>query len=115
MERWALALRATAEHPNVLAKVSGLNTTVDWPDWTLEDLLPSVAVALECFGPERLMCGSDWPYSLLNGDYDRVWGATAAALLTLAPDHADRLLGENASRIYNLEDRLEPSLQNTSR
>jgi L-fuconolactonase len=115
MERWALALRATAEHPNVLAKVSGLNTTVDWPDWTLEDLLPSVAVALECFGPDRLMCGSDWPYSLLNGEYHRVWGATAAALLALAPDHADWLLGENASRIYSLEDPVEPSLQDTNR
>jgi L-fuconolactonase len=115
MERWAVALRATAEHPNVLAKVSGLNTAVDWPDWTLEDLLPSVEVALECFGPERLMCGSDWPYSLLNGEYDRVWGATAGALLELAPDHADRLLGENASRIYCLQAPVEPPLQDPTR
>jgi predicted TIM-barrel fold metal-dependent hydrolase len=61
------------------------------------------------------MCGSDWPYSLLNGEYDRVWGATAAALLALAPDHADWLLGENASRIYSLEDPVEPSLQDTNR
>jgi L-fuconolactonase len=108
MERWSLALRAAAEHANVFAKVSGLNTALDWADWTLEDLLPSVETALDCFGPERLMCGSDWPYSLLNGEYDRVWGATAGALLMVAPDHADLLLGENARRLYGLERRLKP-------
>ena len=61
------------------------------------------------------MCGSDWPYSLLNGEYDRVWGATAGALLELAPDHADRLLGENASRIYCLQAPVEPPLQDPTR
>ena len=78
----------------------GLNTALDWPDWSAEDLRPAVEVALECFGPERLMCGSDWPYSLLNGEFDRVWGLTSRAIVDAAPDHAEQLLGGNASRIY---------------
>jgi L-fuconolactonase len=111
MAQWSVALHAVAEHPNVFAKVSGLNTALDWADWTLEDLLPSVETALECFGPERLMCGSDWPVALLNGEYDRVWGATAGALMMVAPDHADLLLGENARRLYGLECPVESSLK----
>jgi L-fuconolactonase len=92
-----------AEHPNVLAKVSGLNTALSWPDWTLEDLRPSVDVALDCFGAHRLMCGSDWPVALLNGDYDHVWSATAGVLASLAPDHTEDLLGANAARVYRLD------------
>lgn len=106
MTRWASELGAAAAHANVFAKASGLNTALDWPDWSAEDLRPAVEVALECFGPERLMCGSDWPYSLLNGDFDRVWGLTAEAVVDAAPDHAEQLLGGNASRIYRLAGRV---------
>ena len=100
MTRWARELGSAAAYSNVVAKVSGLNTALDWPDWTAEDLRPAIEVALECFGPERLMCGSDWPYSLLNGEFDRVWGLTSRAIVDAAPDHAEQLLGGNASRIY---------------
>lgn len=102
MQRWESDLRAAAEHRNVFAKVSGLNTALDWPDWTAEDLRPCVEVALDCFGADRLMCGSDWPVSLLNGEFDRVWGLTAQALATAATASAELLLGENARRIYRL-------------
>ena len=103
MSRWESDLRAAAEHPNVLAKVSGLNTTLDWANWTADDLRPCVEVALECFGPERLMCGSDWPVALLNGDYDQVWGLTSQVLAGAAPDQAEELLGGNACRVYRSE------------
>jgi len=108
MAPWATALAAAAAHPNVFAKVSGLNTTLVHADWSLGDLQPCVEVALECFGPERLMCGSDWPVALLNGDYDRVWGLTSAALTAAAPDASDQLLGGNAQRIYRLDNHLQP-------
>ena len=85
MQRWADALAAVSGFTNVFAKVSGLNTATSEPDWTIDDLRPSVEVALDCFGVDRLMCGSDWPYSLLNGEFDRVWGLTAEALLDAAP------------------------------
>ncbi len=103
MDRWAADLRVASEHPNVFAKVSGLNTALARADWSSADLQPSVEVALDCFGPERLMCGSDWPVALLNGDYDRVWRATTAALAAAAPAASDLLLGGNAQRIYRLE------------
>ena len=107
MARWERELRDAAEHPNVLAKVSGLNTALNWAGWSVDDLRPAVEIALDCFGPERLMCGSDWPVALLNGDYDRVWRATAKALAAAAPNASSLLLGESARRIYRLEPPLE--------
>jgi L-fuconolactonase len=109
MARWESELRHTAEHPSVLAKVSGLNTALKRADWSAEDLRPAVEIALDCFGPERLMCGSDWPVALLNGDYDRVWQATADTLAAAAPNASSLLLGENAQRVYRLEPPLETS------
>jgi L-fuconolactonase len=106
MQTWADALAMVADFSNVFAKVSGLNTATDERDWGVRDLRPSVEVALDCFGADRLMCGSDWPYSLLNGEFDRVWGLTAQALRAAAPDAADRLLGANATRIYRLDEPL---------
>ncbi len=104
MARWERELRDAAEHPNVLAKVSGLTSELG-QGWGAEDLRPAVEIAFECFGPERLMAGSDWPVALLNGDYDRTWQATAAAIAATAPDASSLLLGENARRIYRLESR----------
>jgi L-fuconolactonase len=106
MTQWAAALETAAAFPNVYAKVSGLNTALTKRDWGISDLRPSVERALECFGVDRLMCGSDWPYSLLNGDFDRVWGLTAQALFDAAPEAVDRLLGFNAARVYRFGDAL---------
>jgi L-fuconolactonase len=102
MTSWARELWRVAEHPNVLAKVSGLNTTVA-SSWTSEDFRPAVELALEAFGPDRLMCGSDWPVALLNGTYEAVWQANCELAQSLAGEHADALLGGNARRTYRLD------------
>jgi L-fuconolactonase len=103
MSRWEAMLRGVAERANVMAKISGLNTTVTHAGWSAADWSWPVEVALESFGPARLMCGSDWPVALLNGDYARVWDATRQAVQNVAPGCAQDLLGSNARRIYHLE------------
>jgi L-fucono-1,5-lactonase len=100
MTTWQRELRSAAAFPNVLAKLSGLSTATVGPDWDVEDLLPPCRAALDAFGPERLMCGSDWPVLLLNDDYDRVWDATTRLAETIAGRDASGLLGENAARVY---------------
>jgi L-fuconolactonase len=99
---WVAKLGACAERPNVYAKLSGLNTTVARRDWGVDDLAPATSAALAAFGPERLLCGSDWPIALLNGDYDRVWQTTLRLVELLAPGHEEALLGGNAARVYRL-------------
>ena len=74
---WRGQMAAAAESPNVYAKVSGLNTvTADFENWSYEDIKPLIDTAIELFGVERLMFGSDWPVALLAGDYAKVWRET---------------------------------------
>jgi L-fuconolactonase len=102
MGPWEELLRAAAEQPNVHAKISGLNTVA--PDgWSAADLEPAVHAAVAAFGPERLVCGSDWPVALLNGDYERVWRETTAAVEHAAGAAAGEILEATAATLYRLD------------
>ena len=102
-DRWRTELESAAAHPNVVAKVSGLNTVFRRPDFTSADLVPAVRAAFDAFGPSRLLFGSDWPMALLNGTYPDVVGRTVEAIRLVAGDDADAILGTNAVRIYRIE------------
>ncbi|MFC9065348.1 amidohydrolase family protein [Streptomyces harbinensis] len=101
-EPWARDLRRFAALPNTTAKLSGLVTEADWRHWTVADLRPYAEVALEAFGPGRLMAGSDWPVCTLAAGYRRVM--ETAATLTGGLSRAERaaVLGGTASRVYGL-------------
>ena len=101
-DAWKVDLRAAAEQPNVHAKISGLNTAADWASWDAADLEEPVGFALEVFGAQRLLFGSDWPVAILAGDYARVWQETNAVLDRLAVSDADgvAILGGNAASLY---------------
>lgn len=115
MQEWERSLRAAAAYPTVSAKLSGLNTAVDRPDWVADDFVSACHIALDCFGPQRLMCGSDWPVLLLNGDYDRVWDAMRKVVEVAAGRDAAALLGENAARVYCFADVQAPTSSPTGK
>lgn len=66
LDGWARDLRALAAMPNAACKLSGF-MTYDAAPMTAERLRPWFEHALDAFGPERLMFGSDWPVSILGG------------------------------------------------
>ncbi|SEM24658.1 amidohydrolase family protein [Nonomuraea pusilla] len=101
-EPWASLMARAAEYPQVHAKVSGLNTAADPATWSAADLRPYVEHALELFGPDRLMFGSDWPVALLAGDYAQVWRETGAVLSHLSETERAAVLGGTATRFYGL-------------
>jgi L-fucono-1,5-lactonase len=104
-DSWKADLAAAAEFPNVHAKISGLNTAADWEAWSASDLVEPIGHALEVFGAERLLFGSDWPVALLAGDYATVWHETNKALDELGVEGAARaaIMGGNAATIYGIE------------
>jgi L-fuconolactonase len=102
-EPWASLLRRASEHPNVYAKISGLNTAADWERWSASDLERYVNHALECFGANRLMFGSDWPVALFAGDYAKVWHETNIVLEKLVVGDKEQVLGGTATDFYGLE------------
>jgi L-fuconolactonase len=99
---WSGQVRELAGAANVSAKISGLVTEADWHAWTLPDLAPAVDVALEAFGTDRLMVGSDWPVCLLAASYARVVETAELLLAGLSPPEHSRLFADNARDFYRL-------------
>jgi L-fuconolactonase len=98
---WQEQLRGAAARPNVSAKLSGLDTAAG-PGWTPAEIRPAVDAALEAFGPDRLMFGSDWPVCRAQSTYGDVIGAVERLLSPLTPLERDAVLGATASRIYGM-------------
>ncbi|MET3845216.1 amidohydrolase family protein [Bradyrhizobium sp. OAE829] len=96
---WYRDVALLAERPNIVCKLSGLVTEAA-PDWQITDLRKAVDHVVACFGPHRLLWGSDWPVVNLAGGYEK-WIATAETLLArLSPDEKAAIFGDNAARIY---------------
>jgi L-fuconolactonase len=99
---WEKGLRRLAEFPHVFCKLSGLVTEADWHTWTADELRPYLDVAFDCFGPHRLMVGSDWPVSTLAADYGRTMAVVGNYLLDRSDADRDAVLGGNAQRFWRL-------------
>jgi L-fuconolactonase len=104
LEPWATRLKELARRPNVWCKLSGMVTEADWAHWREADLRPYLDVALEAFGPGRLMFGSDWPVCLVAGSYARVVAAVDEYAARLSMHEREALFGGNAARFYGIED-----------
>jgi L-fuconolactonase len=97
---WRAALAAVAVQPGTVAKVSGLQPAAG--PVTAEVVRPAWETALELFGPDRLMWGSDWPMTLPSGGYGAAWEVLHGLVgeLTAAEQHA--VLAGTAERTYRL-------------
>ena len=77
-------------------------TEADWANWKPADLKPFVEAALEAFGPDRCMYGSDWPVCELAGSYEQVHGALAEVLGPLSDDETHAIFEGTARRFYGI-------------
>jgi L-fucono-1,5-lactonase len=101
-EPWAARLAAFAGMDHVSCKLSGLVTEASWTDWTVADLRPYAAHALETFGAHRLAFGSDWPVSLVAAPYPAVVDAARQLVAGLSADERAAVLGGTAVDVYRL-------------
>jgi L-fuconolactonase len=101
---WRTLMAGLARDTRVWCKLSGLVTEAA-RGWRVDDLRPYVDHLLECFGPARLMWGSDWPVVELAGGYERWRAATLALLGSLSESERARILGANAVAFYDLNRR----------
>ncbi len=100
-EPWAGLLAEAASNPRLHCKMSGLVTEAA-ADWSDDDLKPYLDHIFECFGPARLMWGSDWPVVNLAGGHARWWQTTIDYLAPLGAGDRTEVLGETAARFYGL-------------
>jgi L-fuconolactonase len=98
---WRGVLASVAACPNTVAKVSGLQ--VRGIPFTAEVLRPAWDVALELFGPDRLIWGSDWPMTLLTEGYAGTWEVLSGLVGELTPDEQAKILAGTAGRVYGLQ------------
>ena len=94
---WRRDLARLAALPNVVTKLSGITLQTDWADWSIDDLRGPVEFALDAFGPQRILFGTDWPLVLLASDAPS-WVDIVRELV--AAEHHDAVLGGNAARVY---------------
>lgn len=100
---WVAALARWAQIPQMTIKLSGMVTEADWHNWRPADLRPYVEKAIELFGVDRVMYGSDWPVCTLAGSYAQVLEASMACLTGLTPEEKAMVMGENAKRFYGMD------------
>ncbi|MDH7973901.1 amidohydrolase family protein [Sphingomonas sp. AR_OL41] len=98
---WARDIAVLARREGVYCKLSGLWTEAGG-NRSAEAVGPYIAHLLACFGPRRILWGSDWPVLRLAGDYAD-WHAQCRAM-TGGYSKADRddIFGGTARRVYGL-------------
>ena len=101
---WSRALQPLARYSNLHCKLSGLVTEANWDSWKTDDLRPYVETALEYFGPDRMMFGSDYPVCLLAASYQRVLDSFQEILKSLGDTDRDKIFAQNAKKFYRLND-----------
>lgn len=103
IDDWRKGLKAAAAYPNVWCKLSGMVTEADWKHWKPADLKPYVETALECFGPQRCMFGTDWPVCELAGTYRQVYDALVEVLGPISDGERERIFAGSAIEFYGLK------------
>ncbi|MEV6781096.1 amidohydrolase family protein [Streptomyces sp. NPDC051098] len=101
-EPWASRVRALAQRPNTVCKLSGMVTEAAWATWTTADLAPYAETVIEAFGPDRLMFGSDWPVCRLAASYADVVEAARSLTEGLSEDERSAVFETTACRVYGL-------------
>ena len=103
IKQWSEELKPLASYSNVHCKLSGLVTEANWTSWKPDDLRPYVEYALELFGSDRLMFGSDYPVCLLAASYDRVLDAFQEILEPLSDADREKIFSNNAAKFYRFQ------------
>ncbi|MGO8960092.1 MAG: amidohydrolase family protein [Streptosporangiaceae bacterium] len=94
---WAAAFGAMAALPNTVCKLSGILGAA-----SAVEIRPYFDLALDCFGPDRLMFGSDWPVCTLTASYATVVAAAKALTASLSEPEQQAILAGTASRVYRI-------------
>jgi predicted TIM-barrel fold metal-dependent hydrolase len=100
LRAWARGLRSLAALPEVHLKLSelGLRDRA----WTLDDNLPVVRTAIDCFGAKRCLFGSNFPVARLRINYSALVQAMSTCLAHLTAAEQRAIWHDNAVALYRL-------------
>jgi|DewCreStandDraft_4_1066084.scaffolds.fasta_scaffold15894_8 L-fuconolactonase len=102
LDPWRRDIARLAEREQVAAKISGIIASGAGGRWSVDNLAPIINHTLDCFGPDRVVFGSDWPVCTLAASL-RQWVEALRAIVCQRSEADQRkLFAENARRLYRL-------------
>lgn len=101
---WKAGMAELAKRENILGvKISGMVTEVLDPELDEPTLRAYFNEALELFGPDRVLFGTDWPVCLLRIESYQKWADMMRGFVSgLSEDEQIAILAANAARVYDL-------------
>ncbi|WP_147395462.1 amidohydrolase family protein [Altericroceibacterium spongiae] len=99
---WKQTIRIYGELPNVYLKLSGYG--LFGKEWTIDEVRPYVLDCIDAIGPDRLVCGSNYPVDGLAASYARIWETHSTLLDEAGCNAAERakIFHDNGKRLYRL-------------
>ncbi len=102
LDPWRQDIKALAQIPNVICKLSGLMAYCAPGTSSLETIEPFVDHVLNCFGPNRMVWGSDWPVVNLAKGLPEWITVTRKILDKLSTDEANAIANGTAQTVYKV-------------
>ena len=102
MDEWKKDITALSELKHVTCKLSGIMAYCAPGTASYETIKPYVEHVLECFGPDRMVWGSDWPVVNLAKGLPEWLAVTETIMSNLSADEASKIANINAKRIYKI-------------
>jgi L-fuconolactonase len=102
-EKWAREIQAIGGGTQVHCKLSGLLTLAAGSAHPSKDIEPYVEHMFACFGPQRVLWGSDWPVLNAVSEYSQWLRISKDLIERFAEESRDDVLGGNAQRVYRLK------------
>jgi len=97
---WKQGMQKLATLPNMHCKISGLSMFTQ--QWRLDDVKLIMEIALDVFGLDRCMFGSNFPVDKLYVSYQDIWQTYLRLTEHIAIAERQKLFGENGRRFYRL-------------
>ena len=101
-DEWESNFREIAKRENLTCKFSGVVTEVRDNEWSIDTIRRYWDVAIDAFGPNRLMFGSDWPVCLLRSGHKQWLDTVKELAADFSPHEQEDFFAGNAMRAYGL-------------
>ena len=97
---WEVGLRAFAEVPRAICKLSGFGMFNH--DWTADSIRDYVLRAIDIFGPDRIAIGSNFPVDKLTGSYSKTIGSYDRITDGFSASERDAMFYRTAKSFYRI-------------
>lgn len=103
LAQWKKDIQAFKALQHVSAKISGLITEAEWNSWKPEQIKEVIDVALEVFGTDRLLFGTDYPVVKVAGGLDEWIEIYQSSITALSANEQAKINELNCKNFYALD------------